>query len=218
MHLNRVLEAFYYLRNTDSFLTETLFSKDSVLTHHKEFIEEVLRSHPEDIALGVYVNNIEILDCLIITNNGIFSLYKTKGRYIPFNAIRKASTPQEGDQEIDVELADNEFETISVLGETNSTPDIYAFAQFLKYLVKSANTDVFTDLQSVETKDELIALMDKHFGQKSARQTRERIESFEDEFKTNNIDANITQAKGFWRLIGLWRIDDALLNGSDDEL
>ncbi len=217
MHPNRVREAFYYLGMTESFLSETMFSKDSVLTLHKEFIEEVLRSRPDDIALGVYVNNIELLDCLIITNNGIFSIYKTKGRYIPFKSVQKASTPMKGDHEIDVELVDNEFETISVQGETNGIPDIYAFEQFLKYLCKSANTDVFEDLKSVESKDELVALMDKHFGRRSGRETEGRIENFEDEFKAYNIGADIKEAKGFWRFVGLWRIDDALLNDSDEE-
>jgi hypothetical protein len=217
MHPEKVREALYLLRKTDSFLGENWFSQENVLTKHKEFIRDVLRSRPKDIALGLYVNNIEILDCLIITNGGIFSIYKTNGRYIPFESIKGTSTPLWGDQEIDVELEDNQFETISVLGETDTSPDIFVFDTFLKQLVNKANTEVFDDLNSVETAYDLVCVMTKHFGMRSGIETRTRLENFEKEFSEHNIDPDIKQAKGFWRLIGLWRIDDALLNQKPEE-
>ncbi|HEY9732830.1 MAG TPA: hypothetical protein V6C89_13005 [Drouetiella sp.] len=218
MRPETVRDALYILRVSDSFLGEGWHSTDKVLTMHRPFIEEVLRSQPQDIALGVYVNSIERLDCLLITNNGIFSIYDFKGRYIPFESIKSFSTPQMGDQEIDVEMVDNEFETISVLGETNSIPDIHAFYEFLKYLLRDTSSEMFDELTTVESEADLLALMKRHFGSDCANETRLRISSFEDEFKQQDIDPDIMRVKGFWRLIGLWRVDDALLYGPEQDL
>lgn len=216
MHPSTVSASLYYLRQTDSYLGEPTSRIDNSLDKHREFLDEIIRSRPSDHVIGTYVNNFATMDCLIITNNGILSIYKMKGRFISFDEIKSASVPQIGDQEIDVELADNQYETISVLGQTNGCADIFAFYEFLKLLVRNVNSDVFESLKTVESKEDLVDLMEQHFSKRKSNETRYRFKDFDAELLERDIDPAITRMKGFWRLMGIWRIDDALVHDDDD--
>lgn len=218
MNSIRVRASLYFLEATDSYMGNTWYSKTNILTNQKHFIEKILRSKPDDEALGIYVNNIELLDLLIITNNGLLSVYKDKGRYTPFNAIQRISAPQEGDQEIDIELTNNEFETISVQGTTGGIPDVFAFHSFLESLFMYSHGLLYEELKSVETEEDLVGFLSKHFGKRVAEESKLRFNDFETEFRLQNVDPDIRKAKGFWRLVGLWRIDDALLNEKNNDL
>lgn len=155
MNPKRVRASLYFLEATDSYMGGTWYSKTSILTKQKYFIEKMLRSKPNDEALGIYVNNIENFDFLVITNNGVLSVYKDRGRYIPFDAIQSVYAPQEGDQEIEVKLTNSEWETISVQGTTGATHDVFAFYAFLGSLFMLSNDGLFAELKSVEIEADL---------------------------------------------------------------
>lgn len=171
--------------------------------NYKQFVSSSITGDQSASILGVYINSMKEakLDCLIVTENGIHILDSRGERVLAFEEMAEAVEPAQGDEDLDIVLKSGDCVALSVRGSTDGEPDIDVMHEFLTCVLEMRSADD-KDILDIESDEDLIQWLGPWKEEEGSHEWLRR-DALLEEFELLDIDPEILDQRGIWRLLAL---------------